>query len=904
MTKLVAVALALAGCSRTLPTYELKLPERHAQLANGMHVILLPDPTTELVEVDVRYAVGSAEDPEGKAGLAHLVEHLMFEQRQAGPDQPPFATALRAHSLVYNAGTDWDSTHYRTTAKKDELDTLLALEALRLGTGCETIDEKTFLREREVVRNEIRQRTGTADGQLLAEILRAAYPPGHPYRRMIGGDDQELTNIQLADACKFMRDYYTPSRATVIIAGAIDETAAGRAVKRHLEPLEKREPAPLAAVPALTLQKRTIEIRADVEQPAAIAVFALPPRFTEEDSAFGFIAGSLAGWTSQWGTIYDFMTDIGIERLGGERAPILALQVDLRDVGKTDEAVDFILKSARLAHRGIEEGEGFRRFKLVRTGELALELEGLAERTAAFGDYAQFDPEQKYFAGELDRVQKMDGNHVREVVERVLDPDKALIIVVKPTKGAGLYRRAGAAAGGGEDEAEELPVDRAEAAAPIAVPEQTTPIVRARHFQLDNGLRVVLLPIEEPMPVVTASLLFSVGSTADPADEIGLARVAAQNLRPPASDQRGEGTSANGFAEFGILEQGIADEDFTIFAVRGLSLYQDILLEGLERMVSGGIYGAGLAETTQRRARLMRLKSARTRAIAERRLEEALLGAAHPYAHTVATAETVERIDGDAARSFALQHYTAANATLIVAGRFDAASAESTIRDHFGGWSRGQADRPATVPAAPRAGPVYVGVDGPPDPLVQVRIAYPAPPGHDASHAARLVLAEMLTRRVAAVREKLGASYGVYARYVPRVGPGMYLIAGGLDAERAPEALAEIRGAVDGLRRADGFLEDFVRARRRVLERLLAHADDSASLATELVQNAELGLPPEAADQLRRDVGALGPRDVIKLVNTELAPDGEVIIGVGPHKDLERMFGGAGLRAVRYEAAN
>jgi predicted Zn-dependent peptidase len=113
-----------------------------------------------------------------------------------------------------------------------------------------------------------------------------------------------------------------------------------------------------------------------------------------------------------------------------------------------------------------------------------------------------------------------------------------------------------------------------------------------------------------------------------------------------------------------------------------------------------------------------------------------------------------------------------------------------------------------------------------------------------------------------------------------------------------------MRAAVDGLRRADGFLDDFVRARRRVLEQLLAHANDSAALAAELVQTVELGQGPEAADQLRRDVGALSPRDVIKLVNTELAPDGEVIVGVGPRKDLERMFGGAGLKNVRYEAAN
>src|SRR5262249_43483193 len=148
---------------------------------------------------------------------------------------------------------------------------------------------------------------------------------------------------------------------------------------------------------------------------------------------------------------------IGLELIGGQRAPALAIHVDLRDASKADEAIDFILKSARRAHRGFEENEGVRRFKVVRTGSLAPPLERLTARPVAFGDYAQFDPEQKYFAGELERIQKMDGNHVREVIDRVLDPDRALLVVVKPRKGAGLYRRAGGAAGGGEDENEELP---------------------------------------------------------------------------------------------------------------------------------------------------------------------------------------------------------------------------------------------------------------------------------------------------------------------------------------------------------------------------------------------------------------------------------------------------------------
>src|SRR5262245_8536888 len=106
------LALLSATCGGGAKTYELKLPELHADLPNGMRLIVLPDPTTDLVEVDVRYEVGSNEDPPGKEGLAHLVEHLMFQHRTAGPDKPPIWSAIRQLTVYSNAYTNNDTTHY------------------------------------------------------------------------------------------------------------------------------------------------------------------------------------------------------------------------------------------------------------------------------------------------------------------------------------------------------------------------------------------------------------------------------------------------------------------------------------------------------------------------------------------------------------------------------------------------------------------------------------------------------------------------------------------------------------------------------------------------------------------------------------------------------------------------
>lgn len=139
-----AVASLVVGCAATAPPprYEIKLPEKHAKLANGMRVVLLPDRSSSLVEIDVHYEVGANEDPPGKAGLAHLVEHLMFDQHPAGPDKPSLGAVLRGHALYVNAFTDADYTHYVNVSRPDELASVIGLEASRLQTGCQTIDER------------------------------------------------------------------------------------------------------------------------------------------------------------------------------------------------------------------------------------------------------------------------------------------------------------------------------------------------------------------------------------------------------------------------------------------------------------------------------------------------------------------------------------------------------------------------------------------------------------------------------------------------------------------------------------------------------------------------------------------------------------------------------------------
>jgi zinc protease len=100
----VVVCGLLASCTVAAPKIVFKHGEVRGRLQkNGLRFVVMPDATTQLAEIDVRYEVGAREDPPGKAGLAHLVEHLMFQQRPDGPGTPTLFRALQQTALRVNA---------------------------------------------------------------------------------------------------------------------------------------------------------------------------------------------------------------------------------------------------------------------------------------------------------------------------------------------------------------------------------------------------------------------------------------------------------------------------------------------------------------------------------------------------------------------------------------------------------------------------------------------------------------------------------------------------------------------------------------------------------------------------------------------------------------------------------
>ena len=934
----VAGAVMLS-CGPSAPKFAVHDQEERGVLEiNGTKFVILPDATTQLVEVDVHYDVGSREDPPGKAGLAHLVEHMMFQMRPDGPTTPPIFDTLLDMTTFMNAFTEWDATHYMDQARAENLEKLIKIEAERMyfaadlpatdkgpAWGCTTVPESEFLRERDVVRNEIRNGS-SADDYVWQLVEAAMYPAGHAYQREVGGNDVQIAGLQHGDVCTFMKQHYAPSAATVIIAGNVDKDKTAQLIKQYFSIIPKRDVVPRIQVAAFTPSHETKEILADVERPALYIGWVLPPGNTEEGEAAFYGIEAEFGRLAKAAQDYGFAYKVEPQILGGRLARLAIIRIELKGVDKIDEATDFAKKAAKQAYRFWDEGSSveIEEEKNRSKADFVQRLEPLNARTVEVGYAVQFNRgiefkgDDFYLTHELDKMEQFDNSKIGPVVKRVVDWDKAAIVLVKPSKeGIKGDTRANVKLAVKTDAGiTNAKVDPREARRPVKMGHELKALDGAVRFKLDNGMDVALLEVKS-MPLVTAELIFKNAGTASTPDSPALGSAAAyflhrsMDIDPNMLDAEMPRQSSDVFSRTGVEVRCSPGLDETTCYARGMNIYTDVMIRGLERMIKAGDYTQDAIEKWQKRdAEEWKLHSTQEDAELTRQVMTALYGPTHAYTKTaISPPEQTAKVHRDALDAFRRSHFTAGNATLVVVGDFDPKYAEKLIRETYSSWDRGTIDKPADPTPYKRTGPAFIGVKtAKDDQQIVAAIGYPAPAGVDGQEAARMVLAEMMDLRSEDIRFKLGSTYGLYFFRVAQIGPTAYMlhgsgghdVGGSIDAERAGESIKALRESIDGLRKGDDdWDETFVRARRRLLSRLLGESTVTFQLAGRLAHLAEFGLPNDHYNTLLQQIGATSPAQVRELIKTELDPNNEVIVLLGDAAHLDKTFKDAGITDVK-----
>jgi len=233
--------LLLLSAASASPAQAQRFGAESFTLANGLQVVVIPNHRAPAVTQMVWYKTGAADDPRGKSGIAHFLEHLMFKGTRANPGSA-FSTLIAQNGGRDNAFTTEDYTVFHETVAKDRLDLVMRLEADRM-TGL-VLDDTAVLPERDVILEERRMRIDNEPSALLREQLTAGLFLNASYHNPTIGWEHEMRGLGTADALAFYRDWYTPNNAVLIVAGDV-ETAEVRALAdRHFGPLAVRPVPP------------------------------------------------------------------------------------------------------------------------------------------------------------------------------------------------------------------------------------------------------------------------------------------------------------------------------------------------------------------------------------------------------------------------------------------------------------------------------------------------------------------------------------------------------------------------------------------------------------------------------------------------------------------------------------
>jgi zinc protease len=250
-------------------------------LSNGMKVLLVEVPKAPVATVQVWYKVGSRNEVMGRAGLSHMLEHMMFKGTAKYP-KGEFSRLIRKNGGTDNAFTSQDFTAYFENLAADRVELALELEADRM-QGL-VLDRPELTTEREVVKEERRLRTEDDPQGALVEALFAQAYFSHPYHWPVIGWFGDLDAMTLDDLQRHYDTYYSPNNATLIVVGDINADGLLPTIKQLFEPIPRGpEPKPIATIEPEQKGERRFLLKREAQVPFVMIGYRVP-NFTSEDS--------------------------------------------------------------------------------------------------------------------------------------------------------------------------------------------------------------------------------------------------------------------------------------------------------------------------------------------------------------------------------------------------------------------------------------------------------------------------------------------------------------------------------------------------------------------------------------------------------------------------------------------
>jgi zinc protease len=398
---------------------------QHETLPNGLQVYSVEDHSSPTVAVQVWYHVGSKDDPKDRSGFAHLFEHMMFKGNEhLTPDT--FDNLTENIGGQNNAFTADDVTVYHEVVPSNYLQPILWAEAERMSSLA--LNEKNFTSERDVVKEEYRQRImANPYGEFFLDTVKNSYAV-HPYKRPSIGSIADLDAARLPEVIAFHSTFYRPDNATLVVVGDFQPDELHDWVAKYFGPVKE----PSEKIPRVTVKEppRSEGKEVTVYNPKpplpAIAITWLAPSIRSDDTpALQLASEILAGGESSrlyQALVYQqqIVQQVGFDAELKEDLGLITARMILASGKLPDDAIKaFNEQLDKVLRDGVTQGELDKAKTRFLTGKL-FERETNNGKASALGEAAVLYGDPNRVNTDFEKLQAVTTSQIKEVLNRYL----------------------------------------------------------------------------------------------------------------------------------------------------------------------------------------------------------------------------------------------------------------------------------------------------------------------------------------------------------------------------------------------------------------------------------------------------------------------------------------------------
>ncbi|MGB6151633.1 MAG: pitrilysin family protein [Pricia sp.] len=901
------VLLSFFSANAQTPT-EFKIPYEKFTLDNGLEVILHEDHSDPIVALATMMHVGSNREKPGKTGFAHFFEHMSFNDSENVPVGAN-RKMIPEWGGSRNGGTWSDGTVYYEVVPKDAFEKILWIDSDRFGYMINTVTEAALEREKQVVKNEKRQRVDNAPYGYTNEIIRKnLYPEGHPYNWTVIGQLPDLQSATIDDVKEFYAQYYGAGNASLVIAGDIDVAETKRLVEQWFGEISKGpEVAEMKPMPVTLSKSKSLYFEDNFAKlPELRMVFPSVEEYHEDSYALNILGQLLSdGKTSPFYQVIveeeQLAPEAGSYQSGSEIAGEFVFRVrgnEGVDLDTVKAAIDKAL--ARFEKNGVDP----RDLKRIQAGletDLYQGIETILDKAFQLVKDNEFIGDPGYIAKTAQLTNAVTAADVQRVYEKYIKGQHYVMTSVVPKGAVDLAVAESEEAevwieevkqgvtdeevGQGEEAEYEKTPSKYDRSEPEfgELPLFESPTIW--NTELSNKMKVYGIENTE-LPSVEFDLTIPGGHFINPMDKAGLAALTGDMLL--------QGTKNRTSAE---LEEAIG--------LLGASL--NIYVDAEDLHITGSCLSANfsklmdltaevLAEPRWDEAEFQRLKKAletelkgreaNPSAIAFLNFNKLMYGDAHilgkPIQGTLATIKNILMED--------LKEYYAnmspTNAVLHIAGSLDQAKTVEAMAEVSKQWNiQRTLEKPKyELPKTSKADTLYfIDVpDAKQSVLLIGKLALSATnPNYNNLQFANEILGGGSSGRLfQTLRIEKGYTYGVYSRIYEREAVSPLYVNGSVRANATLPSLKIIKNMLSDY--GDSFSEDDVALTQNKVVKNNTRAYESLGAKLGILKNiSKYGLPEDYLEQDQEELMAMDLQDFRSIIDQYMQEEDMVYVVVG-----------------------